>query len=33
VKYKRIFLPLLKLVSKILYHVFIFMLQLHNLLV
>jgi len=33
VEYKRIFLPLLKLVSKILCHVFIVMLQLHNLLV
>jgi len=33
VEYKHIFLPLLKLVSKILCHVFIVMLQLHNLLV
>ena len=32
-EYKHIFLPLRKLVSKILYHVFIVMLQLHNLLV
>jgi len=30
VKYKDFFLPLLKLVSKILCHVFIVMLQLHN---
>ena len=33
VEYKHIFLPLLKLVSKMLCHVFIVMLQLHNLLV
>jgi len=33
VEYKLFFLPLLKLVSKILCHVFIVMLQLHNLLV
>ena len=33
VEYKHIFLPLFKLVSKILCHVFIVMLQLHNLLV
>jgi len=33
VGYKHIFIPLLKLVSKILCHVFIVMLQLHNLLV
>jgi len=32
VEYKHIFLPLLKLVSKILCHVFIVMLQLYNLL-
>jgi len=33
VEYKHIFLPLLKLVSQILCHVFIVILQLHNLLV
>jgi len=33
VEYKHIFLPLLKLVSKLLCHVFNVMLQLHNLLV
>jgi len=33
VEYKDIFLPILKLVSEMLCHVFIVMLQLHNLLV
>jgi len=33
VEYRHIYLPLLKLVSKILCHVFVVMLQLHNLLV